>query len=119
MISDANPYKTPDESLADLPVASRFESWSNLHLVGLFFIPSIVFIIAFLVVIALKASIIMLLGLSLAIILALAVSLLSAFIHTSRQTAGKRTLILFSVVYLFAQAFAIFLCIAGFQVVLT
>ncbi len=118
MISDTNPYETPDENPADLPMVSRFESWSNLRLLGLFFLPSIVLIIAFSAVIAMKATLIMALGLGLATLLALAVSILSSYIHTSRQTAGKRTLILFSVVYLFAQAFAIFLCLAGFRVVI-
>ena len=118
MISDTNPYETPDENPANLPTVSRFDDWSNLRLIALFFLPATVLITTFLVVIAMKGSIVMLLGLGLAILLALVVSILSAYIHTSRQTAGKRTLILFSVVYVFAQAFAIFLCLAGFRVVI-
>ena len=119
MISDTNPYETPDESRANLPTVSRYDGWSNLRLIALFFVPAIVLIATFVVVIVIKGNIIMFLGLGLSILLALAVSILSAYIHTSRQTAGKRTLILFSVVYFFAQAFAIFLCLAGFRVVIT
>ena len=119
MISDTNPYETPDENQADNPLVSRFESWSNLRLIALFFAPSLVLIVAFLTVLALKAPIVILIGLGLAVVLALGVSILSAYIHTSRQTAGKRTLILFSVVYLFAQAFAIFLCLAGFRILIS
>lgn len=118
MISDANPYETPDECRADLPVAARFESWSNLRLVGLFFIPSIVLITSFIMVVVMKAAVIITTGLGLTVLLAGAVSLLSSHIHSDRQNAGKRTLSLFLVVYLFAQIFAIFLCLAAFQIIL-
>lgn len=119
MISDANPYGTPDESQADLHEAARFDDWTNSRLLGLFFLPTIILIITFLAGISAKNPLILFLGLGAATILSVLVAGLSAYIHSSRQRAGSRTIILYGTVYLLAQAFAIILTLVGFRVILT
>jgi hypothetical protein len=120
MCNDTDPYCSPSNAGTGVSSFERFEGWTTLRLLLLFFLPSFLLLAFFLIPTGLEwlgvkipYSFIDPLILPLVVITTIAVSIFSAFIQMKSQASGKGILILFSVVYLIAEIFALMLTLAA------